>query len=124
MRRKEDPDYWVHRLFERAMVASGAKWLENPFWTSVMNEDGSYGAAPTTFHLVIPDVRFPNEMDFVREYGGECWLVKRPGYKDVTGHESEKMAGQEDTWDRVILNQGTLVDLSWVVGSLFGDPAW
>jgi hypothetical protein len=61
-------------------------------------------------HVVADDVRFGEEMDAIRDLGGEVWSVVRPGFYDKTGHKSENaLAGR--TFDRVIINDGTLEDL-------------
>ena len=60
---------------------------------------------------VITDVRFPNEMAFVRALGGKCWKVERrlidgSVYVDpsrTATHVSETAVDGE-AWDRVIVN--------------------
>ena len=61
--------------------------------------------------VVADDVRFPNEADLIRSMGGELWMVRRPGLEVVTGHRSD---GNLADWsfDRVIVNDGTLEDLT------------
>lgn len=40
--------------------------------------------------VVITDARLPNELDWVRSQGGECWLVERPSLEDDgDGHVTE-----------------------------------
>ncbi len=39
--------------------------------------------------VVMPDVRFPNEAEAIREWGGELWRVERPGIAAVAAHVSE-----------------------------------
>jgi hypothetical protein len=57
--------------------------------------------------LVISDVRFENEAQRVRDYGGEIWKVYRPDVLPVTSHASE--AGlPPDLIDVLIPNVGTL----------------
>lgn len=64
--------------------------------------------------LVISDVRFQNEVDFVHSLGGEVWRVGRPNNPYVTGgqHESEKF---EFEVDDVVINDGTLAKLEVAV---------
>lgn len=56
-RRAQDQDYWIKRLIERMDI---------------------------TKDWVISDVRFPNEAEFVRNCGGEVWLIER-AYKHASG---------------------------------------
>lgn len=64
--------------------------------------------------LVISDVRFQNEVDFVHRLGGEVWRVGRPNNPFAIGdkHASEK---SEFEVDDVIVNNGTLHDLKAAV---------
>lgn len=59
---------------------------------------------------VITDVRFPNEAEFITNQGGEVWRIQRPGTLPVNGHTSE-VALDEWSFDRIIVNDGTLADL-------------
>lgn len=59
--------------------------------------------------FIITDVRFPNEGDIVREWGGMCVHVHRPSLGPGT-HESETAMDGYD-WDYTIENDGTLEDL-------------
>lgn len=60
--------------------------------------------------LVISDVRFQNEVDFVHRLGGEVWRVGRLNNPFAIGdkHASEK---SEFEVDDVVVNNGTLHDL-------------
>ena len=65
-------------------------------------------------NVVISDVRFPNEIDFVRSAGGVIIRVRRG--EDPTPEELSKMHISETAWnsydpDFVIHNEGTLDDL-------------
>lgn len=67
---------------------------------------------------VIPDVRFENEMDFVRDCGGQLWRVVRPG-KSGDKHVSEELARTAVGMDVEIVNNGTLEDLEQKVVRIF-----
>jgi hypothetical protein len=58
---------------------------------------------------IITDMRFPNEMDAVKERGGITIRVVRPGTESGT-HPSET-ALDEATFDYEIINDGEIVDL-------------
>lgn len=60
-------------------------------------------------HVVITDVRFPNEADAIRSWGGQVWRVVRPGVSDVEAHVSET-ALDNYRFDRVLINSGTLAE--------------
>ena len=64
--------------------------------------------------VVITDVRFPNEIAFVRSVGGVIVRVKRGA--DPTPEELAKMHISETAWnditpDYCIINEGTVEDL-------------
>ena len=53
--------------------------------------------------VLIDDMRFPNEYHLIKELGGECWLIKRPGNATTTSHPSE--GGLDGySFDRVLNN--------------------
>ena len=61
--------------------------------------------------LAIEDVRFPNEVEMVRELDGQLWSIRRPeagGEVGVTGHESEAYATEfHKMADHWIVNNAT-----------------
>ena len=58
--------------------------------------------------LVITDLRFPNEAAAVKQLGGWCVNVKRPG-NPVKG--SDRFLDDDYPWDATIHNTGSLEDL-------------
>jgi len=59
-------------------------------------------------NYVIDDVRFPNELDLVKELGGDCWFVIRPRIDNVSNHESETSLTWKDFGNRLIINDSSL----------------
>jgi hypothetical protein len=73
-------------------------------------------------HVVIPDLRFPNELAAIKAWGGAAVLVVRPGAGatgGVEGHASESALDHVREWDVVIENSGTLDQLHQVVDALY-----
>ena len=62
--------------------------------------------------VVADDVRFPNEAHAIKLKGGEVWKIWRPGQRDSTGHVSEGLLNTWDSFDRLIVNDGDLAQLS------------
>lgn len=61
-------------------------------------------------HVVVTDVRFPDEAEWVKKREGILVKVVRPGYGPINGHLSD--AGLPDhLFDHVIVNDGTIADL-------------
>ena len=87
-RRAQDPDYFVKQ------TRTAAEWAD-------------YSGE----HVVITDVRFPNEAALVRQLGGQLWQVRRLGYDaGGTGHASDT-DGSEFRPEVVLENFGGLDDL-------------
>lgn len=60
--------------------------------------------------IIIKDIRFENEAEYIRKHNGEIWHIIRPDAVKVNAHESE--AGiRSQTKDRVLMNTGTLEQL-------------
>jgi hypothetical protein len=60
--------------------------------------------------LVIPDVRFPNEADAIKETGGLAIKVVRPGFGPRKTVADRALMGY-DGWDYVIGAEGTMASL-------------
>ena len=80
-------------------------------------------------NYVIPDTRFPNEVDLIKKIGGEIWCVKRgPDPKwfvqyQLGGSPPNHIHSSEWEWARskfnkTLANDGTLDDLKALVKSL------
>jgi len=82
-RRAQDPDYWVKQLAKRIEE-------ENPEYA------------------LITDMRFPNEMQFVKQHG-ETVRVDRAGLPPST-HTSETVLADtsDEDWSIILENNGTL----------------
>lgn len=75
--------------------------------------------------LVITDVRFPNEAERVRAYGGVVFEVVRPALdaQDTDTHASETPLPRELV-DAQIINDGTLADLDSRVLDALKETVW
>jgi len=109
------PNIWVNALF------ADYKLLDNRSWQDP-------GAENTYPKWIITDVRFPNEVDAIKERGGIVIRVNRPKIKVITDdlvidiihnsknfgieeHESETALDQYKDFDYVVTNDGTINDL-------------
>lgn len=95
-RRTMEPDYWVR-----------------------------FVAADLPELLVITDVRFPNELEFIRSCGGVAWKVVRPKVASIESgltenHVSEALAKSDVEVDEIILNDSTVAALQDKVLKLLG----
>lgn len=67
--------------------------------------------------IVVPDVRFPNEADFIREKGGYLWKVNRPGLAadEAANHASETALDDYNGWNSILENTHDLAHLYGLV---------
>ena len=81
------PSIWL-RCWESALTTK--QWTDTP--------------------VICDDVRFPNEAELIRRFGGELWLIHRPEAIRATEHASE---GALDgfVFTRRIVNDGSLIEL-------------
>lgn len=68
------------------------------------------------YNVVIDDVRFTNECDMIKEFGGEVYFVSRRGYNIVSTHESENILNDDMfDYDHTIYNNQDIEYLNWVI---------
>lgn len=68
------------------------------------------------YKVVIDDVRFTNECDMIKEFGGEVYFVNRRGYNISSSHQSENVLN-DDMFDHehTIYNNQDIEYLNWIV---------
>ena len=103
-------------LYRQDMQALGAYCRANfgsHFWIDALAKRyrAVRGRVPGVV-VVISDVRYTNELEWIREQGGQLWWVQRDTTKQLNNHESElaydTLRNQADT---ILPNNGTLEDL-------------
>ena len=72
---------------------------------------------------IIPDARFKNEAEFIKNAGGEVWKITRPGYNNNDRNPSHKSEIDLDDWvfDVEIVNDGTIEDLYNKVDKIYQE---
>lgn len=69
--------------------------------------------------MVVTDVRFANEAQWVADHGGVLWKIERAGLPPVNSHQSE-WSIRELRADAVVRNDGSLDELRRCVVDLLG----
>lgn len=97
----------------RLMVTLGTEWgrdcIARDLWIRL------WASRAERFNFVLADdVRFPNEVQAIRDRGGEIWHVSRPGLT-AGEHVSEQLQVAPDA---TIPNAGTLYDLRTLVRAM------
>lgn len=92
----------------------GARKIFGPnFWV----EQALAGVSPED-NIVVPDVRFFEELEAIRALGGKTIRITRPG-RLATGHVSEIALCEFDDWDATIDNNGSVIELEGkIVGTV------
>lgn len=96
-RRGQDRDYFVRPAYEARR----------------------YALATGRAVMVVTDVRFANEAQWVADHGGVLWKIERAGLPPVNSHQSE-WSIRELRADAVIRNDGSLDELRRAVVDLLG----
>lgn len=97
------------------MQTLGTEWgreLVHPrLWLMAADRMVEYWNRRRILALVITDVRFKDEAEWVRAHGGEVWHITRQGTGNVNAHVSENGL-PEHLIDLIIPNDGTIDDLT------------
>lgn len=102
--------FWINQILPPRSLGEG--WVESA--------EGSLGLLyPDASHLLIPDLRYPNEAERVRSYGGIVVEITRPGVES-DGHDSEQPLPRHLV-DLTIENTGDVAQLhdavaDWIAG--------
>lgn len=93
-------------------VGTGIREIYRDFWIRALERNWNKPGVANPDIVIIPDMRFWNEFTWVKSRGGLRVKVVRPD-APKSDHESEKDLSEGcPPWDHVILNEGSLGDLS------------
>jgi hypothetical protein len=105
---KEDIDQYWGITPRAALQRVGTDLLRNQFREDIwVKSVERYIKTNKAMNWVITDVRFPNEADAIKRWGGYVYRIDRPG-AGVGAHESETAMADYPRWDGVIVNDSTL----------------
>lgn len=100
----------VRRLLQELGVGA-RKLFGDTFWINEALSD----VAPQD-KVVVSDVRFENEAQWIQEFKGQIWRIKRMGKGAVNDHVSEsEMDGYPV--NQIFINNGTVEDLDVLIGT-------
>lgn len=112
---KQQPIPELHHVCARRLMTTLGDWgrsLHPQLWIHATQRALGLPHAPVAPRIVISDVRYPDEADWIRSMGGRVWLIERDTNQLslVPAHSSET-SHQAITPDVRISNRGTLDDL-------------
>jgi len=93
--------------------------VDKNYWVNVVAERWYADGCP---NAVFTDVRFPNEVAWIRSAGGVVIRVHRPGVGPVNDHESERADELGSDWE--LNNDGTTEDLERLVDVTLRVAEW
>jgi len=113
---KEEPIDWLSGKSPRQMMQSlGTEWgresVDKDLWLKVAAKRIRKARQAGAAGVVIPDIRFDNEAEFVEQLGGFVVEVTREGTAAVAAHASENGVSAGLIYER-ITNNGPLHELA------------
>ena len=117
---KEQAIPWLGKSPRQLLQTLGTDWGRNivakDVWLKIAAHRIRFaGWAEGRACIVVPDVRFDDEADMIRDkFGGVVWEVVRPGADTCVGHISEAGISRR-LIDRTLVNGGTLDEFREVV---------
>lgn len=113
---QEHSDYWqldakqarahLEQLCSSRFPDYQERRAQRPVWPSYY----SYPDSKQADCIVIRDIRYENEADFIRSAGGQIWHIQRKDLQAVNPHSSEWGIAVQ-SGDAIIHNNGTLAEL-------------
>lgn len=113
---------WLGKSPRELLQTLGTEWgreqVAPDLWLRVAaRRIASIKAAPPCLHvsgIVVSDIRFENEAEWLRAQGGTIWHIERQRQANVTDHVSEYGITRASS-DAVIANNKTITDLEELV---------
>jgi hypothetical protein len=98
----------------------GRRHIDSNIWIESMMRRIASCLRDEDCRIIIDDVRFANEVQLIKSMGGEMWKIIRPSAKSSTNHESEGGLDEYESFDHVIINDGTIAELREKIDHLIG----
>lgn len=108
----EPLDFLCGKRIRHAAQTLGTEWgrqhIGSDFWVRA-----ALAKVPSDRHTIIDNLRFPNEMKILRDYGATFIAFHRPGLVPDTTHESEKYIKElQAQCDEDFYNSANTLELS------------
>lgn len=109
MKEREIPNLGTsYRHLAQTLGTEWGRYIDPDLWVKIAASKIT-NTSPGGRH-VISDVRFANEVAWIKNQGGLIIRIIRPGVEPVRSHVSESNVNDLD-WDYTILNKGSIDDL-------------
>lgn len=80
--------------------------IDSEYWTKRAEERIQKAIDRGAQVVVIPDIRFPNEVEMVRKFEGKLWRIRRPAVETMQNgdnHASETALDGYKEWDAILI---------------------
>lgn len=119
----EDPRYGLTpRFILQRLATEVCRSVHPDTWILALERQvhgWATGLRYDSYAIVIDDLRYENEAEYVRRWGGQIWEVVRPDVGYTGEHSSEERVLV--TPYRILVNAGSLVDLERVTLAAWKD---
>jgi len=105
------------RRFLQRLGTEGLRARDPGFWTRTL---GARIDAAADVPVVVPDVRYDNEAEWILNRGGVVYRVVRAGYDNGGDSHASEAGVSDDLVESTIDNSGRLVDLHQRLDTLWG----
>lgn len=114
-------NFSVRTMLQKVGTDAMRNQLDSDIWIKIAAR--RIGQIPKNKIVIIPDVRFENEMNFIRQNNGVLICVHRPMMNKESIHEHISESGQLylPDCDHTIINDGSLDELRTKVYRLMGE---
>ena len=112
----------VRRLLQCMGTEVGRKMLGEDIWVDAMRRR-IMAALKEGENVVVTALRYPNEVELIKDMGGLTVWVHRPGHGPINAHSSDNSVRADD-FHYQVMNDGTLEDLSRKTGEFARMVPW
>lgn len=92
----------------------GREYVREDIWVWRARQRIAEAAKAGASSVAVCDVRFKNELEFIRgELGGQVWWIERPG--TAAGEHVSDVSLTAQDCDRIVQNAGSLDHLRWAI---------
>lgn len=104
--------------YREMMQTLGTEWAQHVlgrrhFLTAIAHDKIAAQIGEGTKRIVVTDIRFPHEAEWLRSIGGKLWAIDRPSIAPVRAHTSESHFDRLNA-DWIVRNHGSIDELSCI----------
>lgn len=116
---KNEPIFWLGKSPRQLLQTVGTDWgrqmIDPDIWVRNLEERLVRMERQGYDRIVVPDVRFDNEAEFIRRRGGQVWQILRPANREPQSTHASESGISPELIDRSLVNSGTPDDLRRLV---------